>query len=98
MEVGWNQHLYNFMEEFLFNNRETSVNLEIRRKISNYFKKDIVNFYEINVNELNLEKNLLEFVDKFYTKHNRIFVENYTIGAVAAVKNYDIYRIIIVLA
>ena len=21
MEVGWNQHLYNFMEEFLFNNR-----------------------------------------------------------------------------
>ena len=48
--------------------------------------------------ELHLEKNILELVDKFYTKHNKIFVDNYTIGAVAAVKNNDTYRIILVLA
>jgi hypothetical protein len=45
-----------------------------------------------------LEKNLLDFVDKFYTKHNKIFVENYTIGAVGVIKNNDVYRIILVLA
>merc|ERR1712032_306054 len=98
IEVGWNQKLYNFIEEFLFNNKENSVNLEIRRKITENFNKDIINFYEVNVGELDLEKNILELVDKFYTKHNKIFVENYTVGAVAACKNNDSYRILLVLA
>ena len=86
------------MEEFLINNRDSSVNLEIRKKISNNFNKNIINFYEINVNKLHLEKNILELVDRFYTKHNKIFMENYSIGAVAAIKNNETYRVILVLA
>ena len=37
IEIGWNQKLYNIVEEFLFDNRDNSVNLEVRRKINNAF-------------------------------------------------------------
>lgn len=86
------------MEEFLFKNRDNSVNLELRRTISKTFNKEIINFYEINLSDLKLEKNISELADKFYAKHNKIFVENYTIGTVAAIKNNECYRVIIVLA
>ena len=56
-----------------------------------------MNFYEINTNELNIEKNFMEFLDKFFTKHNKIFVDNYTIGTVGAIRNNNGYRILLVL-
>jgi hypothetical protein len=39
----------------------------------------------------------MEFLDKFYTKHNKIFVDNYTIGTVGAIRNNNGYRILLVL-
>ena len=86
------------MEEFLFNNRDTSVNLELRRNISKTFNMEIINFYEINFTDLKLEKNISELADKFYAKHNKIFVENYTIGTLATIKTNECYRVILVLA
>jgi len=54
--------------------------------------------FEVNCAELNFEKNVLEILKKYYSKHQEIFQNDYTIGAIGIVKNDDLYRIVLVFA
>lgn len=80
------------------NNKDTKLNIEFQNKIIETLKKDFLYCFEINCTDLNFEKNILEILKKYYSKHKEIFQNEYTIGAIGIVKNDDSYRIILAFA
>ncbi len=97
-EIGWNQKLYDLIDEFLDNNKEDKIDFKFKNKIIETLGINNLYLFEINCNELNFEKNMLEILKKHYSKHDAIFQIEYTIGAIGIVKNDDLYRIIFVFA
>ncbi len=97
-EVGWNQKLYDMLEEFLDVNRNAQISFDFQQEVMKIFNSKIANIYEIQVEELNFEKNICEFLDKYYTKYTNIFTDNYSVGAIGTIKNKEFYRIILLLA
>ena len=86
------------MDEFLDTNKEASISLDLKNKITTSLQKNSIFIYEISAKDLNLEKNICEFASKYYLKHKEIFQNEYSIGAIAATKNGEFYRIVLLLA
>jgi len=97
-EIGWNQKLYNLLSEYLIENTDQTISLELKNKIYQALHNKMLYHFEIIAKELNLEKNICEIISRYHTKHKEIFQQDYSIGALGILKKNDFYRIDILFA
>jgi len=96
--VGWSQKLFDLLDEYLNQNKEGNLSLDLKNKVQETLNNQSLFYFDININELNLEKIICEFVIRHNLKHTEIFQNDYLNGTIGIINNENSYRIILLLA